>query len=138
MGIARYEKRLLAYLFDEVVSCAFGVGIAILMVYYSVLDDSAFPIFVLSAVFAYGVYVVLCTISMILSGGATLGSLVFGIKAVHPDGEKFTLRDALIRAFGKGLVPAVGLNAIYMLCVHSQRSAFDRLSGTIVVDVRKR
>ncbi len=138
MGIARYEKRLLAYLFDEVLACLFGVGIAILMYHFEVLGESIFLIAVLSCVFAYLVYVFLCTLVSALSGGMTFGFMVAGIKAIHSDGSPFTLRDAFIRAVTKGLLPAVLANAVYMLAVHSQRSIFDRLSDTLVIDKRRR
>ncbi len=137
MGIARYERRLIAYLIDEIIACLAGAGCSVLLAVYAGLT-SIFWFFLIAAASAYVIFVILCTLFSSLSQGSTLGSLILGIKCVHPDGKRFGFRDSLVRAVSKGIFVAILANAIYMLASHTERSVFDRLNDSIVVYRRQR
>src|SRR5574344_1056171 len=137
MKIARYEKRLLAWLIDEIL--ALGAFIPVfffvhgggpewaslfLQILYSILAD-------------YAAYIFLVTASMCLFKGSSLGMLIFGIRCFNPEkGVSITFGSAFLRAWLSGIVAMDVLNAIYMLSVHTERSIFDQLSGCIVIDYR--
>lgn len=138
MGIARYEKRLMAYIIDEVLAMLLGVGLFVILIYYGVMEDSFFLNFVLSAIFSYLMYFLLVFPVSLISGGRSFGFMIFGIRAIHADGERFKASDAAIRALVSGVIVAMLASAIYMLSVHTERSPIDRLTNTLVIDVRRR
>lgn len=137
MGIARYEKRLMAYLFDQLLALLLGVGLFVVLIHYGVMEYSSFLNFLLSALFSYAMYFLLVFFVSYLSGGRSFGFMVFGIKAIHADGDKFRARDAAIRSLVSGVIVAMLASAIYMLSVHTERSPIDRLTSTLVIDVRR-
>lgn len=138
MGIARYEKRLGSYAVDFVLSLLFGIAIMVPMFIYDVLGESTFLVILVGALFSYGWFIILTTLVSWLSGGSSIGDFIFGIRTIHADGERYTFGDAFLRGAAKGILPLMAVNAVYMLATHTERSVFDRLSHTLVVDRRRR
>ncbi len=137
MGIARYEKRVCAYLIDEVLACLIGVAVLIVFLHFGIMDDSWFLNTLLSAVLAYGAYILIVTLCNLIFDGRTLGFAIFGIRAIHEDGRRLGFGDALIRGAVGGVLAAMAVEAIFMLHVHSELSPIDRMSQTKVIDVRR-
>ncbi len=70
------------------------------------------------------------------SNGYTLGGAMLRIKVVHMDDRDINYRDAFIRSVCLSIIPWVLVNAIYMLIVHTERTIFDKITDTIVIDRR--
>jgi uncharacterized RDD family membrane protein YckC len=75
---------------------------------------------------------------MMISRGFTLGSLIFGIKVMHPNRAPLLYREMFLRSITIGVLPMVLVNAIYMVAIHTERTIFDRITETVVVDYRHR
>jgi uncharacterized RDD family membrane protein YckC len=137
MEIARYEKRLAGWLTDKALSAlAFGLVLWACRVGFPP-DASVFSEILLSALAAYVFYVFFATLSLYFFRGATPGMALFGIRTYHPTSEKLAFRECLLKALATGLSAMCLVNAIYMLSAHTERSAFDRLTKTIVIDRRR-
>lgn len=132
MNIARYERRIIAYLIDFLL--AYGLSIAI---YFVVLQFYSWPVLsqywwieligTILFVIGYG-------FGQVLFHGVTLGSFFCKTRVVKINNEPLRYRDAFIRSLTLSLPPMVLINAIYMITVHTERSIFDRLSDTMVVN----
>jgi uncharacterized RDD family membrane protein YckC len=136
MEIARYEKRVFGWLIDRLLSWLLGG--ALFYPYHLLFGAGFSPYFLvlLSILSAYLLYVLGVTFFLWISNGRTLGSLFLGTKSFHPDGERLSFADSFLKALLTGVVAMAFLNALYMLFSHTERSAFDRLTNTLVVDVR--
>ena len=140
MNIARFEKRIIAYLIDMIL--AIGIVVTGYIFGYIFIE----PIRVIPWYFSIIIFLVLVwLIYMIInvnwlffSNGRSLGALIVGIRVVHPNLERLTFKDCVCRCASLAIVPMVFVNAIYMLVVHTEKTAFDRMSKTVVVDWRNR
>jgi len=134
MEIARYERRVLAYLLDILLclGCAF-------VVWYFVEWSHFLPVVVQIVILELLMglfYMLFGGIFLKWSNGYTLGSAILRIKVVHMDDRDISYRDAFIRSICLSIIPWVLVNAVYMLIVHTERTIFDKLTDTIVVDRR--
>ncbi len=134
MEIARYERRVLAYLLDILLclGCAFVVWFFVDWIRFLPVVVQIVILELLMGLF----YMLFGGILLKWSNGYTLGSAIFRIKVVHMDDRDITYRDAFIRSITLSIVPWVVVNAVYMLIVHTERTIFDKLTDTIVVDRR--
>jgi uncharacterized RDD family membrane protein YckC len=130
MHIARYEKRLFAYLFDSLLALLGGLAIFLLIP----MPIAFIEKLLLSQVAAMIIYVLLTGTMLILTNGFTLGSLLVRIRAVRLDEKRLRCRDVLIRSISLSIFVWAIINAIYMLVVHTERTMFDRMSDTLVID----
>ncbi len=140
MEIARYEKRVIAYLIDLVVAFAPAFASALIL-YFMYQSSFNLPIYfyVLAVELAtYLVFIIFTFLFLVISKGFTFGSLILGIKVMHPNRLPLTARDAFLRGVTIGVLPLVLVNAIYMISVHTERTIFDRMTETVVVDYRHR
>ncbi|MFA5421552.1 MAG: RDD family protein [Bacilli bacterium] len=140
MEIARYEKRVIAYLIDLLIAFAPPLVVAFLL-YFHLPDGPSVPLyfyFLVVEIATYLLYIVFTFIFSMISRGFTLGSLIMGIKIMHPNRLPVTAREAFIRGVTIGLLPMVIVNAIYMISIHTERTIFDRITETVVVDYRHR
>lgn len=140
MNIIRYEKRIFAYLIDLFIILALvAAGTVILMLRYPNFSQIPwyFIMFIIFAAIAVS-FTVLYSLFMFITNGRTIGSLIFGLKTIHPNLERLTFADCLCKCALLSLVPVVIINAIYMLIIHTEKTAFDRLTKTIAVDWRHR
>lgn len=136
MEIARYEKRVGGWAIDKACSLAvfggmiavfhlcFGAGFSI---YYNIL---------LSLLIAYAFYVFSVSFFAFATKGASFGMLLVGIKSIRGDGERLSFRAIFLKALLNGMVALDLVNCFYMLLVHTERSAFDRLTSSLVIDTR--
>ena len=130
MRIARYEKRLIAYFID------FGIALAgALAIFFLIpLPLTIVEKILLSQIAAALIYFLVTFIMLLISNGYTIGSAITRIRVVRLDDERIDVKDALIRASSLAIFPWALINAINMLLIHTERTLFDRLSDTLVID----
>jgi uncharacterized RDD family membrane protein YckC len=134
MNIARFDKRIFAWLLDEVLPLGFGAGMAYILLHFVGTEISIFLIVFLSILADYFGYALLNGGLMHLSNGYTLGMAIFGIKTVHPDGERMRFHECWLKALLTGVIVMDIINAVYMVSIHTERSVFDRLTNSLVID----
>jgi uncharacterized RDD family membrane protein YckC len=136
MVIARYEKRIGAWVIDKLFSFAvFGVFMYFFPLWFGP-NASLFLIVILAYLISYAYYVLFNGLFSWLGNGWTLGMLIFGIRAVHSDGRHLKGKEALLKVLLTGLIVVDVANSLYMLVTHTERSCFDRMSETSVIDTR--
>lgn len=138
MNIARYEKRVAAYLIDMALSFlpALAGGIALLHYYPEVIPW--FFVILIVALATWILYTLYCTLALWIFNGETIGNALTGIRVIHQNLERIGFLDAFLRSANLGVLVLAIVNAAYMLSVHTERTIFDRLSGTVSVEWRRR
>lgn len=140
MEIARYEKRVIAYLIDLLVAFVPALGLFIFLYFFfepKLTTSIPSYFFALAAeLLTYLFYVFLNFFFLVFSKGYTLGMLIIGTKVIHLSKRPPTVREIFLKTISIGLFPMVIVNVIYMLIVHTEKTIFDRISETIVVDAR--
>ena len=140
MNIARFEKRLLAYMIDFLLPVILVITANVLGFVYieEVRGISWYFALAIGFTSVWILYTLINSLWLTISNGRTLGGLIAGLRVVHPNLEKLTFKDALCRSATLAIVPMVLINAAYMLIVHTEKTVFDRMSKTVVVDWRNR
>lgn len=140
MNIARYDKRIFAYLIDLIFACAFpAAGLVIAYAYVpSFYDIPWYFVAAMAIVAVWLVYTIINTLWTFLSNGRSLGNLIFGLKIIRPDMSHLHFSECLVRSINLGFFVSALVNAIYMLMIHTEKTVYDRLSETVVVDWRNR
>mgnify|MGYP001313710198 FL=1 len=136
MNIARFDKRIFGWLIDEILPLGGGVTLAYFLWVWMGTQMSIFLIVFLSVIGDYILYILINAITMSITRGATIGMAIFGIKTVHPEGVKLKAGECWLKCLLTGVIAMDFINAIFMLSVHTERSAFDRMTNTLVVDKR--
>ncbi|MCQ2792244.1 MAG: RDD family protein, partial [Bacilli bacterium] len=134
MEIARFNKRALSYLIDFLLT--FGIGVALSIPLFIYTEIPWYFSIILLMIICYLTYLLIHVTTMLLSRGRTLGAAIFGIKTVTKDNKPISGRNVWIKELYLGLLPFVIANAIYMLIIHTEQTLFDRITNSIVVDVR--
>ncbi len=140
MEIARYEKRIIAYLIDLVLAVAPPCAASIILYIYlpTNFDIPLYFYFLGIEIASYLLFIINTFFFVVISRGFTFGSLIMGLKIIHPNRIPLTARDAFLRGATIGVLAMVLVNAIYMLSIHTERTIFDRITETVVVDYRHR
>ena len=140
MNIIRYEKRIFAYLVDLfLILLLVTFGTVILMMRFANLREVPWYFLMFFVCFAiFFLFILIHTLSMFFSNGRTLGSVIFGLRTIHPNLERLSFADCLCKCALLSLIPIVIVNGIYMLIIHTEKTAFDRLTKTVAVDWRHR
>lgn len=136
MKIARYEKRLIGWLIDELFALAPVVPFFLYIRTLGGAFSSVYLALLISFILQYILFFILCTCFMAISGGSTFGMLIFGIRCYTPEGGHIKGVQCFLRALLTGIWAMDLLNAFYMLSVHTERSVFDRLTDSLVIDFR--
>jgi len=140
MNIIRYENRIFAYLIDLfIVLGGVVAGTVILLMRFPKLSEVPWyfiMFFIFLAIFV--AFTLIHTLTMFFTNGRTLGGLIFGMKTIHPNLERLSFADCLCKCSLLSLIPVVIVNGVYMLVIHTEKTAFDRLTKTVVVDWRHR
>lgn len=132
MKIAGFEKRIISYLIDFVIPLLLAVYLS-----FRILEKNSAPwleYVLLIEVLAASIYTFINTIFMALTHGLTLGTLIVKTKITPLNSKNMHIRRILIRNVGMAVLPMVFVNIFFMLTVHTERSIFDRLSDSIVVN----
>lgn len=127
---------MFGWIIDEVIPLGFGIGMGFILFFVIGLSISVFSIVLISILFDYFIYVIINSLTMWISNGYTLGMAIFGIRTIHQDGRKMSAKECFLKCFLTGVIPMDIVNAVYMLSVHTERSAFDRMTETILIDRR--
>lgn len=136
MSIARYEKRILGWLIDKILSWLVLAATIVLCLLYLPEQTSLFLEILLAFVASYLFYVLSVFLALWVFNGYTFGTALVGIRTCHPSGERITCGEALVKALMMGLLGMCLLNSAYMLFAHTERSVCDRITKTLVVDAR--
>ncbi len=132
MHIAPFDKRIIAYFIDLILAAAIsGVIFFIIPGPITFLDR-----FLLMQAGGYVLYALGTTAVLLISNGFTLGSALLKLRVVRLNDQRMDLTHSLIRGISLAVFPWVIINALNMLFVHTERTIFDRLSDTIVIDKR--
>ncbi len=137
MEVARFEQRVIAFLIDYLFAIVFSLSGTILL---AVLVPSMSLLFLILsfAGLTYAFFLITYPLMMSFFNGRSLGSLIVATKVIYINKDaKISLRDIYIKALMMGLFPLAIVNSVYMLVVHTERSIFDKLTNTIVVDNKK-
>ena len=136
MNIARYEKRVGAWLFDKVLSLP-AFCFALFMLSFRLRDPIplVFSI-VISVLCAFAFYFLLTFSLMWISNGSTLGGIVFGVRAFHPSGGRIKGRECFLKCLMTGVTAMAVASSCFMLFTHTEHSIFDRLTNTVMIDSR--
>ena len=135
MEVARFNKRAFSYLIDFLISYGIGIGLSSLIFIFATGFPWYFGILI-SFVICYVTYLLINVPMMYFSKGRSFGALIFGIKTVTKENANISIRNIWIKQLYLGLIPFVIANAIYMLVVHTEQTLFDRITNTMVVDVK--
>jgi uncharacterized RDD family membrane protein YckC len=136
MPIARFDKRIGGWLIDKLLSCGVLAGVLVVEILYWPANFSLFLEILIAIASGYVFYVFFVSWFLFLANGYTLGMAIFGIRTYHATKERIRFKEAFIKALMTGFTAMDLINAIYMLSNHTERSVFDRLTGTLVIDVR--
>ena len=134
MEIARFNKRVFSYLVDFFIS--FGIGGALSSLLFIFTSIPWYFSMILAFVICYVVYLLINIPVMYFSKGRSFGALIFGIKTTTKDNKVISTRNIWVKQLYLGLIPFVLANAIYMLVVHTELTLFDRITNTIVIDIK--
>lgn len=140
MNIANFTKRIFAYIVDILISASFVIAGIVLGTMFS-QDFRAIPVyFIVMAAFAsqWLVYLIINTFLIFLTNGRTIGCYIFGLRIVHNDISPITFGDAITRSASEGLIVLAIVGLFYLATVHTEKTVFDRMTNTIVVDWRNR
>jgi hypothetical protein len=136
MSIARYEKRMMGWLIDKLIfpCCPRGRFHG-----RNSLFSQGFSLFL----------EILIAASRATSSTSFLFALyLFSAMAIPWDGDlrnpdlprdersRIRFKEAFLKALMTGFTAMDLINSIYMLSSHTERSVFDRLTNTLVIDVR--
>ncbi|MFA5283250.1 MAG: RDD family protein [Bacilli bacterium] len=136
MEIARFDKRIIAYCIDMLIAAAAGVATSVLL---AINTDWSIPwyfLILIGQTIGYFIYCLFVICALHWTNGFTLGGAILGIKSIHLDRKKISVGDAIVKGVTLGIIPMAIVNAIYMLVIHTEKTIFDRLTDTIVVDIR--
>jgi len=136
MLIARFDKRIGAWLIDKILSWGALGGLLAVEIIYFPKDLSLFLEILIAMAASYLFYVISVSLYLFIGNGYTLGMQIFGIRACHATQERIRFKEAFLKALMTGFIAMDLVNAIYMLSEHTERSVFDRLTSSLVVDVR--
>lgn len=130
---AKYYKRIYGWIIDEIISLLFGIACIFLIFYFSPTFSLFFAVVI--AIFVdYFFYVFLTSIIMYLNNGSSFGMMLQKIKTVNINGNPLKYKACFLKCFLNGIIVVTIVNAIFMVCVHTERSLFDRLTDTIAVE----
>ncbi len=140
MNIASFTKRLWGYIVDLIFSLIIPTGLLVLALLYAkhINDIPAFFVSLIFIAASWLSFTIIYAIWLKASNGRTLGNLIFGLRVVHNDVSKLTFGECLSRASMQGLIILVIINALYLLIAQTEKSIFDRVTNTLVVDWRNR
>ncbi|MCQ2795634.1 MAG: RDD family protein [Bacilli bacterium] len=134
MEIARFNKRVFSYLVDFLISIGIGAGCSVPLFMFAVLPW--YFSMMISFLICYVVYLLINVPVMYFSKGRSFGAFIFGIKTVTKENGTISSRNIWVKQLYLGLIPFVVANAIYMLVVHTEQTLFDRITNTIVIDIK--
>lgn len=135
MQIAGFEKRVGGWLIDKALSWLLLAGLIVAFRLTFPPDFSIFLEIVLALFLTYLAYAFFNGTLLYLTKGYTIGTALFRIKTSSPS-RRLGYAKCLLKSLLTGVSAVCLVNAIYMLSTHTERSAFDRLTSTLMIDVK--
>lgn len=140
MNIAKLSKRIGAYLIDFLISLFIPfLGLYLALTFFP--NYRALPLYLLILFFIafnWLCYFLVNGVSLYLSNGRTLGYRIFGLRNIHRDMTRLSLKDAFTRSASQGLIVFGVVSIFYMLIKRSELSIFDRFNDTVIADWRNK
>ena len=136
MKIARFTKRIVAWIIDEIIPFAGAITFFVFATRFNFFPTGVAYKILIMFLIAYGLVVLISYPVLNFSNLLTLGGAIMGIRVSHVDGGKIKFREALLKSILVGVIAFALVNAIYMLIVRTERSVFDRLTDTYVAEYR--
>ena len=140
MNVASYIKRGGKYAVDFVFAALFPAAALVYVFYYAHYLLNIPPLFLALILLAsqWLSFTIINTLWMFTSNGRTLGSHIFGVRIVRQNFKRLSFGDCFARNIGEGLIIMMIVNWIYMIAVGTEKSIFDRITNTVIVDWRNR
>lgn len=140
MNNAKLPRRIISYVFDMALSFAIALTLVILGSIFikGFANLGIFYIVIIFFVLLWITYVFIFTFWLFLSNGRTLGMLIFGLRVVHKDISRLKFGDCLARSASEGVLIFIVIDLFFVLITNTERTSFDRISNTYVVDWRHR
>lgn len=132
MEIARFEKRVLSYIIDMIFPYSIGIVSGVMLFIYTPLPW--YFSLLLLFLFCFLAWLLINIPAMGFSHGHGIGSAIFGLKTIRKDGKDISWKIVWVKNLYYALLPFMIVNAVYMLVIHTERTVFDRITDTIVVD----
>lgn len=128
-------KRTIIYILNALLFSALGLAAA--LPFLLVLGVGVFWYIVIGVSFAYLLSLFINSLTMILSKGYTIISVLFGVKVVGVEEKSVNRYQAFIRMLCETLLIFAILDLIYLVKNRTERGVIDRLSDTFMIDLRK-
>lgn len=129
MKIAHFEKRLISYFIDLVIT--YGICLAM---YYSFLINyeimRRFGVIFCLLTIGSLIYLLFNTFITKVTNGYTVGNIIMNIKVVNEQDSKISWKNSFLKYLFLCFPLCSIINAFYMLFIHTQISIFDKLSST--------
>lgn len=140
MNIASYTKRIWSYIIDAFLASICALAIFVVLFFYQTWIRNVPIFFVILSFFfiEWLLYTLFFSLWLFASNGRTLGSLIFGTRVVHSNISRLSYGDCIARCASEGVLVLVVIDMFYVLIKHTEKTIFDRLSLTVVVDWRNR
>lgn len=139
MGIVGFQKRIIAYLIDQLVCYGVATGI-----YFAVSLNfpTIWPVVNISSllwVLTLEVLInfVFLTLFTYFTNGRTLGTLICRYKIISLNESRISFKQTILKYCYECFHIAIIINTIYMLVKHRSKTIFDELSETLVVSTSK-
>ena len=140
MNTAKLPRRIISYAFDMILSFAIALTLVILGSRFikGFANLGIFYIVTIFFVLLWITYVFIFAFWLFLSNGRTLGMLIFGLRVVHKDISRLKFGDCFARSAAEGVLIFIVIDLFFVLITNTERTSFDRISNTYVVDWRHR
>lgn len=140
MNIANFTKRIWAYIIDFVLTALLPAATLVLLyVFVPQINDVPVYFIVFGMIFVHWlIYFLLVGFYTFITNGRTVGNLIFGLRIIHPNIKRLSFGDSFARSAAQGLFILPIISLLYITIAHTEKSVFDRMTNTIVVDWRNK
>lgn len=134
MEIARFEKRIFSYIIDMILSIVTFIIINVVLARFTSI--SWYFVLIIAVFSSYAINLLVNVPVMGFSKGRSIGAYIFKIKTIKKDNSSIDWKIAWIKNLYLALIPIVVVNAVYMLTIHTEKTAIDKITNTVVIDIK--
>jgi uncharacterized RDD family membrane protein YckC len=139
MKIVGFQKRIIAYLIDQLICFGISTGIYFALAinfpsFWGIVHIGSFFWIIVMESF---IYFILMTFTSFIFNGYTFGTLICRYKNISLKSDRISFRQTTLKYCFEMFHVAIILNCVYMLVKHNSNTIFDQLSETIVVSTSK-
>lgn len=128
-------KRTIIYILNALLFTALGLGAA--LPFLLLLEVGVFWYIVIGVSIAYLLSLFINALTLVLSKGYSIISVLFGVKVVGVEEKSISRNQAFVRMLCETLFIFALLDLIYLVKNRTERGVIDRLSDTFMIDLRK-